>query len=358
MRVLINLIVGSRAFDAQSLGSDFNFRRVVYYGDQRDLHGTSSQFTDIGTISTWPYNHFINRALRFQFEALELLFPSPSNLIQFDPILLPIYQIREKIICHDMLDRVVDRARLLLRQSLRRNGKALISTAKAVQAIEIVRSVIAAISGGGGIPLQGDTPSSESRSILSHKMGGEEIKCRVQNYIRSIESQSLNPLRRPTPRERARGEEPQSSLPYRLRSQLRKEFLNLSDRIWKDIQASDPKEIPERARLEVDRFFRCGIEVPDEVRTGHREMNQLERVVHTALRHLQRGEGGSQRDALHLLTEIMRSELGWNPPGSRGERPPISESIASMVSSSSGSRSSRSRGDRPVFSPPVRDGNR
>ena len=138
--VLLNLIVGSRGSFTETFGSDFNFRQILYFGDERDNHGGFVKYPPHGTTSSWPYKCFVDKLFRFQWEALELIFGHPTNFVEFDPVLLPLWNTRKRLVCHEMIDKLTDRAMRQARKAFRSGGQGSKKKKYQYDPIHILRS--------------------------------------------------------------------------------------------------------------------------------------------------------------------------------------------------------------------------
>jgi len=195
-----------------------------------------------GTTSSWPYKCFVDKLFRFQWEALELIFGHPTNFVEFDPVLLPLWNTRKRLVCHEMIDKLTDRAMRQARKAFRSGGqgskkkKYQYDPIHILRSFDILQSCRSAVECGMFTPQVTKWTSEIRPQILSHSIKRKKIVEYLKMTLHQLKNLQLEVLRAPTKREVYRGEEPVSPIPSILSPGIKRELRTICERVWSDIK--------------------------------------------------------------------------------------------------------------------------
>lgn len=243
-KTLLEVFIGSRGRNTQSFGSDFNFRKIIYYGDDRDHHGANTVYSSRGTVSTWTYPYFVDKLFRAQFEALEMLFCQPKNFVTFNPILVPLWKSRQMWLTHKVIEKISDRCERTFRSAFRRespdpSAKGSYDGRLVSHGMDMLASVYCLASDGYFNPQETPWYSPLRAKVLAGSLSKKEVKKLTTNFLIELREKQHQWLRAATERERYRGEVKEGKIPPMLSRGQREYLESLCEKTWNQIKTSD-----------------------------------------------------------------------------------------------------------------------
>lgn len=242
-RILLSLIVGSRGAFIETVGSNLDLRQIIFYDDKRDQYGSHRSSSLVGQVSIWPFKHYLDKMFRFQWEAIQMLFCHPSNLLSFDPILIPLWRARQNLVCHEMLDKVTERSRKIFRAAFSDSQApeglhpALrYDPLKVVQAFDMIESVSFCLSHGKFCSQGSKWRDMNVTEILRRRSEKLDLKQYFKGLLQKLQEERMCSLRSPTSREVYRGEEPSSKILATVSPQAKTLLKKAATRVWGNIQ--------------------------------------------------------------------------------------------------------------------------
>lgn len=262
MKTLLTGLFGSRGRGESHPGSDLNTRSIVCYGDERDTHGPHTEYTSLGTHNLWSLNFFVHRLVRFNFEALEILYIPPRQIVKFHPALLNLFRLRSVFLSHEVLDTLVDRAELLYRRGSRPKHQEKYQkwpkdqrydSHRIIQAFDLAHACIHCVS-GRGLDLQSCHPNEELRQrTRTHDLERSPLDEIWQETIHKFRRLQASLLMAPSKRQVRRGETPTSPIPALSPEEVKKEIEALAQNIPERIDSYEETEVDEGDLLTLDR---------------------------------------------------------------------------------------------------------